>query len=96
MNSSSEFTTGMTFCGKLSTCVMSKGHRLSSAASYLIVIPVMDATHVKLKLIVVSQQSLLDMDEVHWLAVDKYEPHAPLERKRRVPTARAHWGRGTT
>jgi hypothetical protein len=47
----------------------------------------MDATCVKLQLLVVSQPSLLHPVQVHGLAVDGDETHAPLESQRGVLTA---------
>lgn len=46
-------------------------------------LPVSYVAGVELKLIIISQQSLLHMAQVHWLAVDHYEPHTPLEGRRR-------------
>ena len=56
----------------------------------------MYATCVKLKLVVASQKSLLDVVEVDRLAVDDNETHASLECQCGVPAARDTLGRGTT
>lgn len=50
-------------------------------------LPVSDVAGVKLKIIIISKQSLLDMIEVDWLAVDGYKAHAALEGQSRVLTA---------
>lgn len=51
-------------------------------------LPVSYVAGVKLKPVIIPKQSLLDMIEVHWLAVDGYEAHAALEGQSRVLTAR--------
>ena len=50
-------------------------------------LPVSDVAHLKLEVAVGAQQSLLDVVEVYWLAVDGYELHAALERQRGVLAA---------
>ena len=49
-------------------------------------LPVMDATRVKLELVVIPQEALLHMVEVDWLAVDEQEAHAALEHVKGVCT----------
>lgn len=49
-------------------------------------LPVSYVAGVKLKLIIIPQQSLLDMTEIHRLPVDGYEPHTPLEGRSQVLT----------
>lgn len=49
-------------------------------------VPVSYVACVKLELVIISQQSLLNMIEIHWLAVDEDEPHTSLEGRSRVLT----------
>lgn len=44
-------------------------------------LPVFYIARVELKLVIIPQQSLLYMTEIHQLAVDEYEPHTTLERR---------------
>lgn len=48
--------------------------------------PVSYVASVELKLVIVSQQPLLNAIEIHRVAVDDYEPHAPLEVRSQVLT----------
>lgn len=52
-------------------------------------LPVSNVAGVKLELIVIPQQALLDVTEVHRLPVDKQELHAALEGGSRASTVRA-------
>lgn len=60
-------------------------------------LPVSYVAGVKLKLIIISQQSLLDVTEIHGLPVDEDEPHTALKGGSRVLTVRhgAAWMENT-
>lgn len=63
--------------------------KLECKRGILTTLPVSYRAGVKPKLIIISQQSLLHMAEVHWLAVDEYKPHTPLEGWRCVTTVQS-------
>lgn len=50
--------------------------------------PVSDVAGVELELVVIPQQALLDVAEVHRLPVDKQELHAALEGGSHTPALR--------
>lgn len=52
-------------------------------------LPVSNVAGVKLELVVISQQPLLDVTQVHGLPVDEDEPHAALEAASRVLAVRS-------